>query len=327
MKIQDILAPLKKALNGSAVAAFERAIAQLEEKRDAEETWFANFQRRRDELLLEGDTDALAILSAEKPKRQDELDAANVALKQIRARLADARNKARKDRWARIHDADTAALKEFFPKALAAYQAFVNVIGIRTEAEQQGYGPELRSVATLPHMAGHCILAPDLLQQAADMALRLDPKFGAFQFREATAKLPPRIKKEPAPGQSPSKGGRIFLGPPMPSRSQSAPVATQGEETKRSAMSDPGSRRRTPATPHQNRTAPRAPDDWSPLGSGEVRARVIRPGYSPTENIQNCAGQQIIKLPEDIAKRACANKAIEIVSENGPATEANNAKS
>jgi hypothetical protein len=70
-------------------------------------------------------------------------------------------------------------------------------------------------------------------------------------------------------------------------------------------------------TGEPSRQARRTPDDLSPLEPGQARVRVLRSGFSPSEDREQCAFGQIVRMPLGAAKRAADGAAIEILEVYG----------
>ena len=60
-------------------------------------------------------------------------------------------------------------------------------------------------------------------------------------------------------------------------------------------------------------SASRTPDDLTPLQVDEVRVRALRHGYSPREDLPQCAYGQIVRMPRGAAERAANSGAVEIL--------------
>jgi hypothetical protein len=58
---------------------------------------------------------------------------------------------------------------------------------------------------------------------------------------------------------------------------------------------------------------PRVADDREPLKHNQVRARVLRTGYSPADDRPHCHQGQVIRLPKKTAEAAAAGGALEII--------------
>ena len=69
--------------------------------------------------------------------------------------------------------------------------------------------------------------------------------------------------------------------------------------------------------------ARRLPDDLAPLAADEVRAKVLRAGFSPADDRPQCAFGQIIRMPRATAERAVEAGVIELVQDQPavPATK------
>lgn len=282
MKIAEILSPLRKALNGNAVEVFERAISQLETKRDGAIAWLSNFERRRDELLLSGDTESLAKLRAERQTVEDERDAAEVALAQIRAKLGLARDEARQKRWTKIRSEFDPLVAELVAKLAAARVAFDAFIAARAAAEREGFGREVSHLPAFPQVEGAPMTAKDLVDGFMAKWRQIDGR----QVKPAgrVAQLPVRGK---VPGRFPQEDKL----PATVDRQQVQPIAVRHE------------------------TAPALPDDLAPLAADEVRARVVRSGYPDKDGHASHRGR-IIRVEKKIAARAAANGGIEILPDD-----------
>lgn len=65
------------------------------------------------------------------------------------------------------------------------------------------------------------------------------------------------------------------------------------------------------------RTLTRAPnpDDMTPLSAGQVRVRVLRAGYAPTDDSPQCDRGQVVRMNREAAERAAIAGAVEIIEE------------
>jgi hypothetical protein len=123
---------------------------------------------------------------------------------------------------------------------------------------------------------------------------------------------------------------RLVMAPVRPSPTPAAPVRPAGARKSRQL---PHERERLPTTSDVHRPATtalvgpsptfaaRAPDDTAPLEPGQVRARVARSGYSPSDTAPQCARGQIIRIAKATAERAAAAGVLEII-EGDPKTGA-----
>lgn len=282
MKIADILAPLRKALNGNAVEAFERAISQLETKRDGAIAWLVNFERRRDELLLSGDTESLAKLRAERQTIEDERDAAEVALAQIRAKLGLARDEARLKRWTKIKGEFDTLVADLVASAEQTRTAFKIYIDARGAAEREGFGREMSHLPAFPQLQGAPMTAKDLVDGFMAKWQQIDGR--RVKPAARVAQLPVRDR---VLGVFPQEDKL----PPTVDRQQLQPIAVRHE------------------------TAPALADDLAPLAADEVRARVVRSGYPDKDGHASQRGR-IIRVEKKIAARAAANGGIEILADD-----------
>jgi hypothetical protein len=175
------------------------------------------------------------------------------------------------------------------------------------------------------HFMGLCL--PDLVETfCREMERRLAALDRAELPRPKPAPPPaarrarPYTVEELAPVQFED---RLYLG----SRSPVAPKAGRAAKTwPAAARSAPraSSSHGTAGAPHpiglENDQAvgpqhPRNPDDTEPLAPGEVRVRVLRAGFSPADEAQQCDARQVIRMPRAAADRALTAGVVEIVEQ------------
>jgi hypothetical protein len=192
-----IVERLKNLGNGSgAVADLERAIVQFEVQRDQALAWLAGFDEQRRELLLSGDSAAVARLRTERLDQLDKRDAAVEALAKIRSSLIQARDEARATAWARVKSDYGAALTNYLAKAESALEAFEAAIAVKDRAVGEGFSNEIVALTSPPNARGNPILARELIDAFRVEWDRIDNRRGS--------KPASRVAKLPAPATRPA---------------------------------------------------------------------------------------------------------------------------
>lgn len=216
-------------------------------------------------------------------------------LQSLEAQLRMAKDEKRRVRWQKLvreHDINFAKVINEFA---SAYEAFLDLNVVLLLMQNEGFGTEMASLTRLPHLNNNPFIAPDLVQAAIDQAARSNPKL-ARKFPTSAGRIPETLRRTKTPVSNNAKG-RVALGVP--------PVApTPTAEVMNSALLRP-----------VPQPVPRAADDWSPLGEGEVRVIVTRAGYSPSHACPQCRAGQVIKLKRDDAEAATLAGAVELISE------------
>jgi hypothetical protein len=204
-----------------------------------------------------------------------EVSRIDALLPQLEARLVSARAVKQRDALAR----HLAAARAMYPKLRQAVEAAsatqAEAIKVR-EAANAELGESLVSVH-IPIVAFRGLLLPDLVAMWRN---EMDRVFAVPVAQPAPVavvapKVQPVAQKQPA---APKPRAVRFVEP-----ASSAP------------------------------RRPRNPDDMAPLMPGEMRVKVLRPGFTPGDDQPQCDGQQVIRMPVEAAKLALANGAVEIV--------------
>jgi hypothetical protein len=204
-----------------------------------------------------------------------EADRLAALIPELESRLAIARSVKQKDAIAKHQAISRKRYPKFRSALLAAVEEQAAVMRERAEAERE-LGEHVVSIH-LPRMA-----------------------YAGFLYREhfdIWAGEQDRVHAEPAPKPAVT----AVVAPRV------APAASRavGVKDQRAV------RRVEPASSAPRR--PRNPDDTAPLAPGEMRVRVLRPGFTPGDDQPQCDGQQVIRMPSEAAKLALANGAVEIV--------------
>jgi hypothetical protein len=215
-------------------------------------------------------------------------------LPKIEARLAAAKDAWRRSRVA-YHQAN---LKSEWPRL----QRAINEAVVAQEAVQAAYDEACRDIGGLaqtyvPNPIYNGFLRRDFV------AIWLQHNERLFA---GTMPKPPELMRASAP---------LAPSPPRPA-SPSPPVIVRKPPV--DSLQHPV---RADEVQHNPPQRPRRPDDLLALQPGEVRARVLRPGYPDTSG-QQCDGQQVIRLPEATAAAALKAGAIEIIETAGDAPAA-----
>jgi hypothetical protein len=107
------------------------------------------------------------------------------------------------------------------------------------------------------------------------------------------------------------EGRRVFA-PKRRSALTPAPVVVT--KPKREAVRLPGKVSRDPV-PIEALTAKRVADDLAPLEAGQVRAKVLRSGYSPADDRPAATRGQVIRMPREVAALAAGSGAVQIIED------------
>lgn len=299
-----------KSLNGhgSEAESLDAALVQLSRDLDETNANIAVLKERKRAALLDdaSDTD-LDKIERLIERAETRLEKLNMSEAPLRERLAGAHSAARKRRWDTLHADHHSAASKFLALARATAEEHSAIIAIVDTAQREGFaGLVASTMPRTPNIEGSPLLAPDLLDI----------------FERAISPAPPRAEKTKAKAGAPASP--VWWDHKHPDynhpAAQQMRVATQ-------PPAGVGMQHRVELsggvpTPHL--TAPRAPDDQEPLTFNQVRARVLRTGYSPADDRPQCHNGQIIRLPRKTAEAAAAGGALEIIEARSAKTEPTN---
>ena len=267
-------------LNGHAIepSALSEALAQLARDRAATEAEITLLNAKRRQALLDDASDEVL------DKLERQIDRANVKLEKLtiaeqplREQLATATAAERRRRWDAHVAAHRTATDEFLVAARTAAAKHAALGAVAEQARREGFEAEVQTWPATPNVAGNLLAAPDLLDQ----------------FERAMAPRTITVKS-PAPHDVP------------------VPRAATRQPTLQHAVRIAGG---VPldVSPGQRLTASRDPDDTAPLEAGEARVRVLRSGYSPSDDRPQATRGQLLRMPRSAAEKAASAGVIEIL--------------
>ena len=233
----------------------------------------------------------------------------------LKSQYADVSAKERRELFAHLTANYAPLLREFLIAAEATITAFHSITDIINQLELHQFRNALGEFKVPPNLAGHPLLSDELL---VGFRRFLETGSWAVPHRPAT----PSAAELRAERKAASKRGR-----PEPLRLTSSPRPVVAKNLDLRAPEEPirtvSSRRvALDEWPDANPKRLRSPDDVAALEPGQVRARVLRSGYSCADDQPACDVGQIIRLPSETARNAALNGAIEVVAEEQPSETA-----
>ncbi len=296
-----MLNAILKTLNGhgSETASLEAALLQLGRDRDETRAKIDALQKQRHAALLDDASDAdLDKLERQIDRAEVRLEKFNAAEPELLERLTAARSAARQRRWRELRDAYASAAGEFLVAARVTLEKHSTLVATIEQARREGFEAEANAtMPATPNINGSPLLAPDLL----DIFERAVTPPAAPVRRPAKAEPPavPDIWNDKHPGyHHPTAQNLRTILPRPPGRSTQHGIELHGGVP----------------IPAEDLSAKRDADDLAPLRSrDEVRARVLRPGYSPSDDRPQCHYGQIIRLSKKVAEAAAAGGVVEII--------------
>jgi hypothetical protein len=256
-------------LNGSAAdpSALAVVLNDLARDREAAVNEIEGLRSRRHQALLDDANDQeLDRVERQIERKQALIEKLDLALPAVRERLAAAKAEARRQRMLEHRDAHNSAARKFITAARATVAAHSALLAVGERARQEGF--EREAAVMLPMTAnlnGHAICAPDLL----------DLFENAIAAGMSSVHIPTR-----------GNGGRSVAPNPAPSRESTQHAVRLGQSTPR---------------PKQ---AERTPNDLNALEPGQSRVRVLRSGWSPSDDQPQCYYGQVIRVSTGIAQRS-----------------------
>lgn len=257
------------------------AIARLLAEKSAAETQMVAIAERRTNLLLEDDDTALDKDERASEKAYRTIEKVDLALSDLRARLAAAKSVARRARWSEIKARFDASLDEFAATYRLALEAYENLAQVRHEAQGSGFAEEARGLIAVPHF-----LTRDLLHQFESESAR----YRAAAVRQI--KLTPREVDHPVGYFDPVKQAFPAKAAPKAAPAGATPKAKPAHE--RIAKGKPA-----PVAPPVEPKPFKAP---KPDEDGNVKITVIRAGLEIPGRARPRGGETIA-LPAAEAMR------------------------
>lgn len=274
---------IRKKLNGKALQSqpVGDALAELLQSRDTARGELAKLKERRRHALLEDAEDkAVEKLDRDIERLELRLEKIDLAEGPLREQLAAATAAERARRWQDFRDRYQEVAQHFIADARKVITAHAELRRIKDTARRDGFEHDVTQLAPPPSMGGSALCAPDLVDI-------FERAIAGVHFTRPVA-----VSRVSAPRPAPA-----------PPRSHAVMIDTI---SRRQIGGDEGPEH-----------APPLPDDEGPLEPGEMRARVLRGGYQAPDG-QSQVGRRI-RLSREIAIRAAAAGAIEIIDDPVPA--------
>jgi hypothetical protein len=207
------LAAGNKADDPTELAA---AIARLLTEKSAAEGEMVRISDRRTELLITDDDAGLDRDERLSERAYRIVERCDIALRDLRARLAVARDVERQARWRELKSRHDASVAEFAATYRRALEAFENLAQIRNTAQTSGFAEEARGLIAPPH-----ILTRELLVLFEN---ELDRQRAAAVPQPKPSPRPaspaPATKPQPAPKPKPQKAATPPAKPKPPAPDQ-----------------------------------------------------------------------------------------------------------
>jgi len=306
------LTTLRGKLNGSAAdpPTLAAQLAEIQSAIDALPGRQAELAERRLVALRRDDDTEAREIEAQQADLARDRDRLADSKRNIGEQLRDATAAARQRRLLSHRDAWSVAAAEFLASARVTVAKHAAVVAVSEQARREGFEVEAtRVMPPTPNVGGHALCAPPLLDM---YALAVAGK--------SSATRDPRTSRRPA--ASPSKVAKpLPSGVPPVSRPRLPHERQQATNSQRGATLSPDAGHARP-TPR-----PRPPDDLTALQPGEARVKVLRAGFSPRNDLAQCAFGQIIKMPRSAAERVegvvqILERYEDIVTATAPAADA-----
>ena len=287
-----MLKTVLKKLNGGASdpAKVSESLAALLADRTETTRTIDELQRERKQALLDDATDAVIDAIERKIDRATvKLEKIGLAEAPLRAQLETAKAEARQ-----------AALVRHFAAYASAYQALRDAVSKAEDAQVALFALRERAARAVGE---HVVQTRfPIISFGGILGTGGHVTQWTRESDAAVAAARASINRTPAPAKS--KPPAIVVQPPAPKRA----TGRVGENV---VIHLPSALTVTKLEPAA--LARRLPDDDQPLADGNVRARVLREGYSDQDG-GYCAPGRKIQLPRAIAEAAAKNGAVEIVS-------------
>lgn len=289
-----MLNSILKRLNGHAVesSALSNALAQLAEDRREIEAELERLQTDRHTALLnDADDKTLDAIERKIDRATVRLEKVALAEPPLREQLATATMAERARRWGAHVVAHRAAAAEFLTAAREAYAAHARLLAIMKTARSEGFEHDIAAgMPPTPNINGSPICNPSLLD-SYERALTPAP-------RES--------------GRAPRGGVQSYVGQPGAAHYDPTRAPGQSKPTLQHAIVVDGAGQEISAS-RGPMSAPALPDDETPLRPGEVRAIVLRRGF--TAGGAQCQTGRKIRLARDVALKAAQMGAINIIED------------
>jgi hypothetical protein len=289
-----MLNSILKKLNGHAVesSALSNALAQLAEDRREVEAELERLQTDRHTALLnDADDKTLDAIERKIDRATVRLEKIGLAEPPLREQFANATAAERARRWAGHVAAHRAAAAEFLTAAREAYAAHASLLAIMKTARAEGFEHDIAAgMPPTPNINGSPICNPSLLDS----------------YERA---LTPAPRK---PGRAPRGGVQSYVGQPGASHYDPTKPPGPSKPTLQHAIVVDGAGQEISAS-RGPMSAPALPDDETPLRSGEVRAIVLRRGF--TVRGQQCQTGRKVTLERDVALKAAQSGAVSILED------------
>ncbi len=218
----DLLKPGSKPKR--SIVEIERALSRLGSKRAEAREAVTALMARREQLLLEDDSDAkIAKCDSDADKHRLTIERCKLAQPLLVAELEAARSEARRKRWRDLRSQYDIAARAYAGTLRAAAEKQAEMIALGDTARREGY--EQEAVATFTPPAR--LVSNDSL---ADYELALDRQRDAIAAQEATpATPPPAIPAKAAPPRLAAVPRSAAPAPKPPPRSPVKETAGEGE--------------------------------------------------------------------------------------------------
>jgi hypothetical protein len=270
--------------HGEDPQSLEEALKLLADQKAAARAALKDLHERRRQALLDDASDAaLDKLEREIERGETRIEKLTIAEPSLRARLSAAQAAARQRRWSSHRETYCAAAAEFLTAARAAATRHTALVAIVEQAQREGFSREVAAAMPVtPNIAGHALLAVDLLDS----------------FELAVA------------GHSASSQARVPVKAPA---SPTRPAARTVLPHERQKLTDSQRQVSLSLAQEARERAPRPADDLAPLEPGEARVKVLRSGFSPSEDRPQTSYGQVARMPRGAAERAANTGAVEIL--------------
>jgi len=276
--------------HGDEVASIEAALVKLGRDREAARREIEDLKQRRHQALLDDATDAVIDrIERDIDHAATRIEKLDVAEAPLRARLAAAKATAHRAAITRHFEIIAARFGRVREAILAAEAEMALLMQERVAAGAEVGEHVVNREIPVFAFAGFLGLGfvPPWVSKC-DAALA-----AARAAREGSLAGAPAVPKLNTPENVAQAAQRLAHGvrPRLPHERQQITDSQRGE----TLSPDAGHARPTPRS--------RPPDDLTALQPGEVRVKVLRAGFSPRNDLAQCAFGQIIKMPRSAAER------------------------